>query len=226
MMIRSLVFAVGLAAALSPTPAFAQSDWTGTVSVFGGGSALPTFGANLVDPALGAKLDVRDRKIKSAPVVGGAISVWHGVGRSAARVGIRGDVSYQPAHADAQVNPATGTLLGRPYDGPLLVPQIDGAVTSVTGALLLGWDRGRVMPYAGAGAGALHATANTATASDANTAASWTGIAGMAVRLSTRVSAHAEYRYTVVEPTIVLGTQTVVFRIKPSQVVSGVSLAF
>ena len=226
MKIRALLFVVGLTTALSPTAASAQSDWTGTVSVFGGGSALPTFGANLADPALAAKLDVRDRKIKSAPVVGGSIGVWHGVGGRGVRVGVRGDVSFQPANADAQVNPATGTLLGRPYDGPLPVPQIDGTATLVTGALLLGWDGGRVTPYAGAGAGALHSTANTSTASDANTAASWTGIAGVTVRLSKRVAAHAEYRYTVVEPTIVLGTQTVVFRVKPSQVVSGLSLTF
>lgn len=226
MTIRSLLFVVGLTAALSPTVASAQSDWTGTVSVFGGGSTIPTFGANLVDPALAATLDVRDRKIKSAPVVGGAIGVWHGLGGGGARVGIRGDVSFQPARADAQVNPATGTLLGRPYDGPLPVPQIDGSATLVTGALLLGWDSGRVMPYAGAGAGALRATSHTSTASDTNIAASWSGIAGMTVRLSRRVSAHAEYRYTVVEPTIVLGTQTVVFRVKPSQVVSGLSLMF
>ena len=166
------------------------------------------------------------KKIKSAPVVGGTVGLWHGLGRGGTRVGIRGDVSFQPAHAEAQVNPATGTLLGRPYDGPLPVPQIDGTATLVSGALLLGWDSGRVMPYAGAAAGALHSTANTPTASDTNTAASWTGIAGMAVRLSKRVSAHAEYRYSVVEPTIVLGTQTVVFRIKPSQIVSGLSLTF
>ena len=226
MKIRSLLFVAGLAAALSPTVAFAQSDWTGTVSVFGGGATFPTFSANLADASLGARLDVRDRKIKSAPVVGGTVGLWHGLGRSALRVGIRGEVSFQPTNADAQVLPASGTFLGQPYNGPVPAPQIDGTATLMTGALLLGWDRGRVMPYAGAAAGALHSTANTPTASDTNTAASWTGIAGMAVRLSKRVSAHAEYRYSVVEPTIVLGTQTVVFRIKPSQIVSGLSLTF
>jgi hypothetical protein len=48
----------------------------------------------------------------------------------------------------------------------------------------------------------------------------------MTVRLAKRVSAYAEYRYLVAEPTIVLGTQTVVFKVKPSQVVSGFSLTF
>ena len=125
-----------------------------------------------------------------------------------------------------QRDPATGTLFGGPYDGPLPVPQIDGAVTLVSGALLLGLDRGRLMPYGGAGAGALHTTAQTSSASDTDTTIAWTGIAGMTIRLNRRVSAHAEYRYTVGEPTIVLGTQTVGFRVKPSQVVSGLSLTF
>jgi opacity protein-like surface antigen len=111
-------------------------------------------------------------------------------------------------------------------DGVLPVPKIEGSTTLFTGAVLLGWAGSRVMPYGGAGGGMLRATAKTSVAEDIDTAPSWTGIAGLTVRLSRRVSAYGEYRYTVVEPTIVLGTQTVVFEVKPSQVVTGLSIAF
>jgi opacity protein-like surface antigen len=225
MTIRSMLLAVGITAALS-LPASAQSSWTSSVSAFGGGSAFPTFGASVTDPSLAASLDVRDRKINVAPVFGGAVGVWHGLGDGRARIGIRGNVSFQPARADAQVNPAAGTLFGMPFAGPLPVPQVDGSVTLVNGEMLVGWESGRVMPYGGAGAGALHVTARQLGASDSSNTPSLTGVGGIAVRLTRRVSTYAEYRYLVAEPTIVIGTQTVVFKVKPSQVVSGLSLTF
>ena len=227
LIVRSPVFVVVLlSAVLGATAASAQSAWTSNVSVFGGGGTFPTFNANLVDTAAAANLDVRDRKIKSAPIVGGSVGVWHGLGRSRVRLGVRGELSFEPTEADSQLNPATGTFFGQPYNGVVPVPKIDGSTTLLAGALLFGWDHGRVMPYGGASAGLVHTIAKDPANTDTDTAPSWSGIAGMTVRLGRRISAYGEYRYTVVEPTIVLGTQTVIFRVKPSQVVSGVSVAF
>lgn len=226
LIVRSLMFALGLSSALLPSAASAESAWTGSLSLFGGGGTLPTFNANLADATIGAKLDVRDRKINSAPVFGGSVGMWRGLGGGGARLGVRGEVSFQPAHAEAQVNPATGTFLGQPFNGALPVPRIDGSVTLFSGAVLFGWDHGRVMPYAGAGGGLVRTIAMDPVNRDTDTAPSWTGLAGLTVGLGRRVSAYGEYRYSVVEPTIVTGTQTVVFRIKPSQVVTGVALKF
>jgi opacity protein-like surface antigen len=194
------------------------------VSVFGGAGTIPSFNADVVDSAVAAKLKVRDRKIENAPVVGGSFDMWHGLGCSRTSFGVRGEVAFEPAHAAAQMNPATGTFFGQPYNGALPVPRVDGSTTLFTGAVLLGWDSGRVMPYTGAGAGMVRAHAKQLSIADSDTAPSWAGIAGVAVRIGQRVSTFGEYRYTVVEPTIVLGTQTVVFRVKPSQVVAGLSV--
>ena len=226
MQIRTLLFVAGLTAALSPAVASAQSDWTRTATVFGGGSAIPTFGANVVDSTTATNLDFGNRKIKSAPIFGGAFGAWRRLGTGPARLGIRGDVSYQPAHAEQQVNPVSGTLFGQPFNGSLPVARVDGSATVASGALLFGWDTGRLMPFVGGGGGATHTTVTQLSQSDANTVASWSAIAGVSVRLSPRVSAHLEYRHTVAEPTAVIGTQTIVYRIKPSQFVSGLSLAF
>lgn len=226
MLTRTALFVAALATALSPAGASAQSRWTRTATVFGGGSVVPTFGATVVDPAIGAKLEVGNRKIRSAPVGGGAFGAWRALGTSPARLGIRADVSYQPAQSEAQVNAASGTLFGQPFSGPLPVARVDGSATVATGALLFGWETGRLMPFAGGGGGAAHTRTTQLSQTDTNTVASWSAIAGMSVRLSRRVAAHVEYRYTVAEPSAAFGTQTVVYQIKPSQFVSGVSLNF
>lgn len=223
---KTLLLAVGLTTVLLPTAASAQDTWTGTVSAFGGASTIPLFSADVVDPAIAARLKVGDRKIGNAAVFGGSLALWHPLGGSRASVGVRGEVAFGPAHAAAQTNPATGTLFGQPFSGALPVPPVDGSTTQVTGTVLIGWDLRRVMPYAGAGGGILRAQGKQLGAEDSDIAPSWTGIAGVAINVSQRVSTYGEYRYTAVEPTLVLGTQTVAFTLKPSQVVAGVSVRF
>ena len=120
MTIRTLVCVVGLATALSPATASAQSNWTGTVSVFGGGSTLPLFGANLADPALAAKLDVHDRKINNAPVFGGSFGAWHDAGGPGVRLGVRSDVELQAKGLRSKPWAGIGHTL--PVDGGYLVP--------------------------------------------------------------------------------------------------------
>jgi opacity protein-like surface antigen len=219
-----------LAAMAAPRPAQAQAAWIPYLSGFAGGSAIPAFDPTVTDAAIAAHLDVEGRKINNAAAWGGTLGVWKRRQGSRLRWGLRGDFSYQQADADAQMLPANGTLFGQPYSGPLPVPAADGSAIFVTGMFLLGWQLGddtasafgRVTPYVGVGAGIDRVSATFAGLGDASdTGGTFQAVGGVAVGLSHRVSAFAEYRYSRVTHNMVVGTQSVAFPVRPNQLVAG-----
>src|SRR5262245_37138996 len=109
----------------------------------------------VTDAATASKFDLQGRKALNAMVVGGSAGVWRNIEGSRMRWGVRGEVARQRADADAQTLNVSGTLFGRPYSGPLPVPELEGSATFYTGTFLVGWrfgadaghGAGRVNPY-------------------------------------------------------------------------------
>lgn len=222
-----LVLALG---ATMPLPAAAQPrDTVPYASGFAGGSVIPTFAVKIADPATATAVDLQGRKLDNAATWGGSIGLWKRAG-SRWMWGLRGEFSHQKTDASQQMLPASGTLFGQPYDGPLPAPAADGSATFVTGVVLLGWRLGsdtasafgRATPYAGLGGGIEHVSATfTGLGEGSDTGPTFQVIGGVNLGLSRRVSAFAEYRFQRVRQQIVIGTQSADFTVKPHHVVAG-----
>jgi opacity protein-like surface antigen len=226
------VLAIGAVTA-TPAAAHAQGRWISYASGFAGGSAIPAFGVQLADPATATSIDLQGRKLDNAVAWGGTFGGWRTTAGSRLLWGVRGEVSHQNADADQQLLPATGTLFGQPYDGPVPAPAADGSATLFTGTVLVGWRLGgdatsalgRVTPYAGVGGGLQRVSATfTGQGEASDVAGALQVIGGVAVALSHRVSTFVEYRYHRSDQHLVLGSQTIDYSVRPSHVVAGFTL--
>jgi opacity protein-like surface antigen len=232
----SVTLGAALVTLLSTATAQAQDRWVPYVSGFGGGSFIPSLTVNIVDAATASTFDVSDRKIVNAAAWGASFGVWRKLdGRT--RWGIRGDVLHQRTNANQQLLRATGTLGGRPYDGPLPVPSADGSTTFLAGMFMLGWQLGgdaehlpgRVTPYVGIGGGLDHTSATfrfpqPLESSDVGGAVQ--AAAGVSVGVSGRVALFTEYRWSRVSQNLLVGTQQSGFVANPHQVVGGFTVGF
>jgi hypothetical protein len=219
-----LLLAFGAVASV-PAVAAAQDRSIPYASGFVGGGVIPEFAVKVTDPAIAAAVQVQGRKLINSSTWGGSIGLWRT--RDGRRLvwGLRGEASHQNADASQQTLAASGTLFGQPYAGPLPVPSAKGSATIATGAFLLGWRVGSVMPYAGVGGGVQHVTATfTGLGKGTDNGGVVQVSGGMVVGVNRRVSAFVEYRHQHMSQQITVATQNATYSIRPNHVVAGVTL--